>query len=265
MKDNRDMNTGRNRRDYIPNDEIDREERADRNHRRGSIVNVLLGAVIVISLLAFLFVLLDSGILAGRTETLYGSPEAVANSNNAQAAGQAEAAKKAEEEAAKKKAEEEAAKKKAEEEAAKKAKEEAEEEARKAEEIEATKKRKEKQEEERRKKEEEEKEKEEAQAREAEIMAGDYILADSNARYYTESEIEELTDREVIYALNEIYARKGRIFAGEEFREYFESKSWYHGTISPEEFDATQDSRFNEYEKANLALLVKVAEQRGLR
>ncbi|MDO5456305.1 MAG: YARHG domain-containing protein, partial [Eubacteriales bacterium] len=253
---NRDMNTGRNRRDYIPNDEIDREERADRNHRRGSIVNVLLGAVIVISLLAFLFVLLDSGILAGRTETLYGSPEAVASSNSAKATGEAEAQKKAEEEAARKKAEEEAAKK---------AQEEAEEEARKAEEIEATKKRKEKEQEERKKKEEEEKAKAEAEAREAEIMAGDYILADSNARYYTESEIEELTDREVIYALNEIYARKGRIFSGEEFREYFESKSWYHGTIPPEEFDATQDSRFNEYEKANLALLVKVAEQRGLR
>jgi hypothetical protein len=105
----------------------------------------------------------------------------------------------------------------------------------------------------------------EALENEEEVLSGDYILADSNARYYSESEIEQLTDREVIFALNEIYARKGRMFTNEEIRSYFESKSWYKGTIPPEEFDADQESHFNEYELANLSLLVSVAEQRGLR
>ena len=263
MRDNNNLNSGKNRREYIPNDEIDREERDDRNHRKGSIVNVFLGAVIVISLLAFLFILLDSGILAGRTETLYGSPEAVASANQAQAQVQAES-----EAALKAEAEAEAAKKAEEDEAAK-----AEEEARKAEEeAEAEAARKEREEEAARKREEreqkqreEQQEMQEALENEEEVLSGDYILADSNARYYSESEIEQLTDRELIFALNEIYARKGRMFTNEEIRSYFESKSWYKGTIPPEEFDADQESHFNEYELANLSLLVSVAEQRGLR
>ena len=263
MRDNKNLNSGKNRREYIPNDEIDREERDDRNHRKGSIVNVFLGAVIVISLLAFLFILLDSGILAGRTETLYGSPEAVASANQAQAEGQAEteAALKAEAEAeaAKKAEEEEAAK--AEEEARKAEEEAAAEAARKEREEEAAEKREEREQKQR----EEQQEMQEALENEEEVLSGDYILADSNARYYSESEIEQLTDREVIFALNEIYARKGRMFTNDEIRSYFESKSWYKGTIPPEEFDADQESHFNEYELANLSLLVSVAEQRGLR
>ena len=116
-----------------------------------------------------------------------------------------------------------------------------------------------------------EEKKEEAEAKrkeleeEQEVLSGDYILPESSARYYSEEEVQSLTDREVLFALNEIYARKGRIFTGEEFRSYFESKSWYKGTIPAEEFDANQNERFNEYEKANISLLVKVAEERGLR
>ena len=100
---------------------------------------------------------------------------------------------------------------------------------------------------------------------EQKVLSGDYILADSNSRYYSEEELSGLTDREVLFALNEIYARKGRIFSGEEFKRYFESKSWYKGTIPAEEFDANQNERFNEYEKANIAVLVKIAEERGIR
>ena len=46
---------------------------------------------------------------------------------------------------------------------------------------------------------------------------------------------------------------------------YFESKSWYKGPIPAEEFDANQNERFNEYEKANINLLVKEAQDRGIR
>ncbi|MBQ8985964.1 MAG: YARHG domain-containing protein, partial [Lachnospiraceae bacterium] len=51
----------------------------------------------------------------------------------------------------------------------------------------------------------------------------------------------------------------------EEFKRYFESKSWYNGTIPAEEFDANQSERFNDVEKANINALVAIAQERGLR
>ena len=102
-------------------------------------------------------------------------------------------------------------------------------------------------------------------AAQADALARDFILDESNIRYYSEEELNSLTDREVLFALNEIYARRGRIFTGEEFKRYFESKDWYKGRIPAEEFDANQNERFNEYEKANINTLVKIAQERGIR
>ncbi len=252
-------------RNYIPNDEIDREEKADlRQQKKGNVFSILLGGLIVISLIAFVFVLLDSGILAGgEAQTLYGTPaqsseEGELTQEQKKAAeeearlAQEEAKLKKQEEEAQKRAEEEAARKAAQEEADRQAQEEA---AKKAEE-----------EAERR---EEEKEAEEARRialeEEQEVLSGDYILPESGSRYYSEEEVSGLTDREVLFALNEIYARRGRIFTGEEFKRYFESKSWYKGTIPAEEFDADQDARFNEYELANINLLIKIEQERGMR
>ena len=247
-----------NERNYIPNDEIDREEKADiRQQKKGSAFSVILGGLIVISLIAFIFILLDSGILSGGSaQTVYGTPQMTQEEKKAAeeearlAEEEAKQKKKEDEDAAK--AEEEAARKAAEEEAERQAEEEA---ARKAEE-EAERREEEKEEEEARKK---------ALEEEQEVLAGDYILAESSTRYYSEEELNRLTDREVLFALNEIYARKGRIFAGEEFKRYFESKEWYEGTIPAEEFDANQNERFNEYEKANINALVKIAQERGIR
>lgn len=81
----------------------------------------------------------------------------------------------------------------------------------------------------------------------------DYILDGSDSRYISEDEIQNLTSAEIRLAKNEIYARHGRIFDSTDLRQYFESKSWYHGEIEPEDFD---ESVFNEYEKANIDLLV---------
>ena len=257
MRGEKDPQRG-NERNYIPNDEIDSEEKADiRQQKKGSAFSVLLGGLIVISLIAFIFVLLDSGILSGGSaQTVYGTPQMTQEEKKAAeeearlAEEEAKQKKKEEEDAAK--AEEEAARKAAEEEAERQAEEEA---ARKAEE-EAERREEEKEEEEARKK---------ALEEEQEVLAGDYILAESSTRYYSEEELNRLTDREVLFALNEIYARKGRIFAGEEFKRYFESKEWYEGTIPAEEFDANQNERFNEYEKANINALVKIAQERGIR
>jgi len=253
-----------NKRNYIPNDEIDREEKADiRQQKKGSLFTILLSGVIVISLIAFIFVLVDSGFLSGEPQTLYGTPQSTDGSGELtqeEKKAAEEEARKAEEEAKQKKREEEAAKE-AEAEAAKKAQEEEEEKAREEEEKKKAEERAEKQAEIKEKEAEKKKELEEEQK----VLSGDYILADSNSRYYSEEELSGLTDREVLFALNEIYARKGRIFSGEEFKRYFESKSWYKGTIPAEEFDANQNERFNEYEKANIAVLVKIAEERGIR
>ena len=252
-------------RDYIPNDEIDQEEKLDiRQQKKANVFSVLLGGVVVISLIAFLFVLLDSGILSGETQRLYGSSQTSSNAGGEltqeEKKAAEEEARKAEEEAKQKKREEEEAKR-AEEEAARKAQQEEEKKAREEEEKKRAEERAKKQAEIDEKEAERKKELEEEQ----EVLSGDYILPESNSRYYSEEEIEGLTDREVLFALNEIYARRGRIFAGEEFRRYFESKSWYNGTIPPEEFDANQNERFNEYEKANISLLVRIAQERGIR
>ncbi len=82
---------------------------------------------------------------------------------------------------------------------------------------------------------------------------GDYIIEGSDSRYLSEEEVATLSPEEIRLAKNEIYARHGRIFESEDLREYFESQSWYHGEIEPEDFD---ESVFNEYEKANIDLLV---------
>ena len=112
---------------------------------------------------------------------------------------------------------------------------------------------------------EEEISEEDRRAAAASLGNGDYILSESNSRYYSKSELENLSDRDVLLAINEIYARRGRKFAMQEYRDYFESKSWYHGTIEPADFDAMGSSAFNEYENANRLLLVEIAEERGLR
>ncbi len=82
--------------------------------------------------------------------------------------------------------------------------------------------------------------------------AGSYILPDSDQRYYTENELSGLSEDQLRLARNEIYARHGRIFDAEDLREYFESQSWYQGTVSAADFS---DSVLNDYEKANIQLI----------
>lgn len=83
----------------------------------------------------------------------------------------------------------------------------------------------------------------------------DYILAGSDSRYITKDEVENLSESDRRLAKNEIYARHGRIFDNEDLREYFESKSWYKGTVNPDDFD---EKILNEYEKANIDLISSI-------
>ena len=80
----------------------------------------------------------------------------------------------------------------------------------------------------------------------------DYVLPDSDRRYLTAEDINGLTADELRIARNEIYARHGRLFSSEELQAYFNGKSWYRGTISP---DAFTESMLSDIEKKNVKLI----------
>ena len=84
------------------------------------------------------------------------------------------------------------------------------------------------------------------------VDAYEYILPNSASEYLTKSDLKGLSAKECRLARNEIYARHGRRFQDEELQKYFDSCSWYEGTIEPEDF---QESMLNEYEKANRDLI----------
>ena len=86
-------------------------------------------------------------------------------------------------------------------------------------------------------------------------QSSEYIIADSDSRYLTRSEVESLSLREINYAKNEIYARHGRRFKSNELQTWFDSKSWYNGTVDPANFN---ESVFNDYEIKNIKLLTDV-------
>lgn len=88
----------------------------------------------------------------------------------------------------------------------------------------------------------------------------DYIFPESSVRYLTAEEVNGLDKATLRLGRNEIYARHGRAFQTEDLNQYFNSKSWYSGYISAEEFD---DSVLNGYEKANLEI-IKAAEERNV-
>ena len=62
----------------------------------------------------------------------------------------------------------------------------------------------------------------------------DYIFPDSDSRYLTDADLEGYSSSELELAKNEIYARHGRQFVTDYIADYFNSKSWYQGTIDPE-------------------------------
>ena len=64
-----------------------------------------------------------------------------------------------------------------------------------------------------------------------------YIFFDSSMRVLSDKEVNAIDPNTARYALNEIYARRGRKFKDSELQNYFNGQSWYVGTIEPENFD----------------------------
>ena len=82
--------------------------------------------------------------------------------------------------------------------------------------------------------------------------SSDYVLPGSSSQYLSASDVKNLSSYQLMIARNEIYARHGRKFNDSELQAYFNSKSWYKGTVNPEDFST---SVFNDYEIKNIQLI----------
>lgn len=78
-----------------------------------------------------------------------------------------------------------------------------------------------------------------------------YIFKDSDKTYLMEDDVRDLSKEQLGLARNEIFARHGYVFTGDEYKKYFSSKSWY---VPNPSYDGS-DSTLNQYEIANYQIL----------
>ena len=75
------------------------------------------------------------------------------------------------------------------------------------------------------------------------------IFPDSSSQIIDTARIKALSDADLKYAINEIYARHGYIFKGEDLKNYYKQFSWYHESVPASQFTT---SMFNSTEHANV-------------
>ena len=90
----------------------------------------------------------------------------------------------------------------------------------------------------------------------------DQFLFDSANKYITKDYLSGCSRDEITVILNEIYARHGYIFKDAELRAYFNSQSWYTGTITSLEEAA---SHFNSIEQKNVDTIYAYQKSMGWR
>lgn len=90
------------------------------------------------------------------------------------------------------------------------------------------------------------------------VKTGGYLLPESNSRRMTDADLSQLTHEELCFARNEIYARYGRIFDTPQVANYFESKSWYSGTIPANKFN---ENVLTSTERANVDIIFAYEKQ----
>lgn len=88
-----------------------------------------------------------------------------------------------------------------------------------------------------------------------------FILPESDSRYYSDSELNALTDYQLYLARNEIYARYGRGFKNQDLQDYFHNKNWYTVQYSPDAFDSID--ALNDFEKKNAEAILAIEKRRG--
>lgn len=89
-----------------------------------------------------------------------------------------------------------------------------------------------------------------------------FILPQSSSRVYSDSELNALTDEQLFYARNEIFARYGRKFKEAELDTYFRAQSWYRPTYDGETFDAMPDP-LTDAEKENCKKMLAIEKARN--
>ena len=84
----------------------------------------------------------------------------------------------------------------------------------------------------------------------------DLILPGISTHYIDESELYNFSAGQIRLIRNEIFALHGRIFESQDLRDYFSQKSWYVPTYAPDDFDANMFYYLNDYEEANLKVIL---------
>lgn len=82
------------------------------------------------------------------------------------------------------------------------------------------------------------------------------IIWGISSRYIDESELYNYDAGQLRLIRNEIFALNGRIFKSQDLRDYFSQKSWYVPTYAPEDFDANMFYYLNDFEEANLEVIL---------
>lgn len=101
--------------------------------------------------------------------------------------------------------------------------------------------------------EQEETENEEPEQEKPSVSQTEWYFPDSSERILTDADVAGLSKAELQIARNEIYARHGRKFNNPDLQAWFNSCSWYNGTIAPADFD--EQAVFNATELANVYFL----------
>jgi len=91
-------------------------------------------------------------------------------------------------------------------------------------------------------------------------MNSEFILPDSSTRVLDKSELAGFSAEQCRLARNEIYAKHGRMFDDTGLQNYFNSRSWYHGTIPADRFS---DTMLSDIEIQNRNLIIAYEKEMG--
>ncbi len=89
-----------------------------------------------------------------------------------------------------------------------------------------------------------------------EYYSNSFIFPDSSHSYLTQSQVASLNNYQLGIARNEIYARHGYTFDLTQFRNYFNSQSWYK--------PISKNVSLNSFEEYNVVLIKTEEDRRGV-
>ncbi len=88
----------------------------------------------------------------------------------------------------------------------------------------------------------------------------EYFILNADKQYFDKQYFENFSAEDCLIARNGVYAISGRKFQSEFLRNYFLNCDWYVPRIEPEDFS---DSMLNQYQKANIDLIVEYEKEKG--